>query len=92
LSPEVAIKDRVDHCPGGFNRILTGEERAIASHGISQKPLVRRFLSRLLFNQVELSLVADELLPSALDARGEGDGRVGREPEAQIIGSSGHRR
>ena len=72
----VVLQDRVDHRPGGLNRVLTGEERAVAGHGVAQKPLVGRFLSRLFINQVELALVADELLACALDASGEGDGGV----------------
>ena len=79
-------KDRLDHRPGGLNRVLTSEERAVASHGVAQQPLVGRFLSRLFFEQIKLSLVANELLPCALDASGEGDGGTGGEPESQIIG------
>src|SRR5512135_458500 len=78
--PAGGLKDRVDHRPGGLNRVLSGEERSIASHGISQKPLVGRFLSRLLFNQIEFLLVSDELLPCAFDASGEGDGGAGGQP------------
>ena len=74
-SPVVRFKDRLDHRPGGLDRVLAGEERSIAGHGVAQKPLVGRFLSRLFFEQVELSLVPDKLLPGELDARGEGDGR-----------------
>jgi hypothetical protein len=37
-----------------------GEERAFPSDGVAQEPLVGRFLSRLLFQQVELSLLADK--------------------------------
>src|SRR5579862_186938 len=90
--PVVGLQDWVNHRPGGLNRVLTGEERAVAGHGVAQQPLVRRFRSRLFFGQVELSLVADELLPGALDASGEGDGRAGGEPEAQIVGPAGRRR
>jgi hypothetical protein len=88
----VRLKNWIDHRPGGLDRVLTHEERAIAAHGVTQEPLVGRFLSRLFFRQVELALVADELLARALDARGEGDGGVGREPEPQIVGPPGHRR
>ena len=73
----VGLEDRLDHRPGGLNRVLTGEERSVAGHGVAQEPLVGRFLSRLFFDQVEFSLVADELLPCALDASGEGDGGTG---------------
>ena len=59
----VVRKDRLDHRPGGLNRVFTGEERAVASHGVGQEPLVGRFLARLFFEQVEFSLVADEVLP-----------------------------
>jgi hypothetical protein len=83
----VVAKDWIDHHPGSLNRILTGEERSIADHGVAQKPLIGGFCPWLFFGQIELSLVPDELLPSALDASGEGDGRTGREPESQIVGS-----
>ena len=73
----MGFNDWVDHRPGSLNRVLTGEERPVADHGVAQKPLVGRILSRPFFEQVELSLVADELLPCELDASGEGDGRAG---------------
>jgi len=85
----VCLQDWIDHGPGVLHRILTGEERSIAGHGIAQKPFVGRFLSRLLFKQVELSLLADEFLSRELDASGEGDGRVGGEPEAQVVDPAG---
>ena len=87
----VGLKDWLDHRPGGLNRVLTGEERAVAGHGVAQEPLVGRFRSRLFFKQIEFALVADELLPGALDASGEGDGGTGREPESQIVGQAGRR-
>src|ERR1035437_10638520 len=59
----VGLQDWIDHRPGGLNRILTGKERSVADHGIAQKALIGRILSRLLVKQVKLSLVADELLP-----------------------------
>jgi hypothetical protein len=76
VNPKVVLKDWVDHRPGGLNRVLTGEKRAVAGHGVTQKPLVRPFLSRPLITQVELTLVADELLSRALDASSEGYGGV----------------
>ena len=62
----VRLKDWIDHRPSGLDRVLTGEERSIADHGVAQKPLVGRFLSRLFFEQVELSLLPDEFLPCEL--------------------------
>jgi hypothetical protein len=85
----VCLQDWIDHGPSGLNSILTGEERAITRHGVAQKPFVGRFLSRSLFKQVELSLLADEFLSRELDASGECDGRVGGEPEAQVVGPAG---
>ena len=86
------LEDWIDHRPGGLDRVLAGEERSVAGHGVAQEPLVGRFLSRLFFDQIEFSLIADELLACALDASGEGDSGVGREPEAQIVGRTGRRR
>ena len=91
-NPVMVLKDRINHRPGGLDRVLAGEERSVAGHRVAQQPLVGRFLSRLFIQQVELALVADEFLARALDASGEGDGRVGREPEAQIVGAAGRRR
>jgi hypothetical protein len=58
----VCFQDWIDHCPGGLHRVPTGEERAIARHGVAQKPLIGRFFSWLLFEQVDFPLLADELL------------------------------
>ncbi len=88
----VRLEDWIDHRPRGLDRVLTGEERSIAVHRVAQKPLVGHFLSRLFFEQVELSLLTDELLPCDFNASGEGDGRVGREPEPQVVGLAGRRR
>jgi hypothetical protein len=67
----VGLKDWIDDRLGGLNCVLTGEERSIAGHGVAQKPLVGRFLSRPFFEQVEFSLLPDELLPGKLDASGD---------------------
>lgn len=72
----VVIKDWIDRGPGSLHGILTGEERAIAGHGVAQKPLVGRFFSRPFINQKEFTLVADELLSRALDAGSQGHGGV----------------
>ena len=60
----MVLKDWVDYRPGSLNRVLAGEQRSVADHGVGQKPLVGRFLPALFFEQVELPLIADELLPS----------------------------
>jgi len=85
-SPVVGPKNWIDHCPRGLNRAFTRKERSIADHGVAQKPLVGRFLSRLIFEEVELTLFPDEIFSCELDASGEGNGRTGREPEAQVVG------
>src|SRR5579862_365978 len=48
-NPMVGFKDGIDHRPSGLNRIFTGEERAIAVHGVTQKPVVGQFLIRGFF-------------------------------------------
>jgi hypothetical protein len=48
----VGFKNRIDHRPGGLNRILAGEECPVAGHGITQEPLVGGFLSLLFIQQV----------------------------------------
>src|SRR5579872_5816171 len=87
-SPGVFLKDWIDHRPSGLNRVFTGEERSVTSHGVAQEPLVGGFLSRLFFGQVKFSLVTDELLPCALDASGEGHGGNWGEQESQVVGPS----
>ena len=64
--PVVGPEDWLDHRPGGLNCVLTGEQRAVADHGVAQEPLVGRFFSRLFFEHVKFFLVADELLPGRL--------------------------
>ena len=54
----VFLKNGIDRRPGGFNRILAGEERSVAGHGVAQQQLVGRFFVRLLFEQIELPLIA----------------------------------
>ncbi len=44
----MVLQHSIDYFPSGFNCILPGKERAVAFHGVTQKPFVRRFLSRLL--------------------------------------------
>ena len=65
----VFLKNGIDHRPGGFDRILAGEERTVAGHRVTEEPLVGGFLSRLFFSQIEFSLIADEFLSRALDVR-----------------------
>src|SRR5664280_3803 len=88
----VPLKDWVNYRPGGFHRVLTSEECSIAAQGVAQEPLVGRFLPRLFLEQVEFSLLPDELLPGDLDASCDGDGRVGGNPEAQVVGRARRRR
>ena len=85
----MVLQNPVDDFPGGFNSILASEERPIAFHCVAQKPFVRRFLSWLLVGQGKLPLLSDEFLARELDARGESDDRVWREPKAQVIRSAG---
>jgi len=87
----MGLKNRIDHRPGGLNRVFTGEKRSIAGHGITQKPLVGCFLSRLFFDQVEFSLVPDEFLAGALDASGDSNGGTWGELESQIVGAASRR-
>src|SRR5487761_2508930 len=73
LNPVMLRQDRIDHRLGSLDRIFPGEQRAIAGHGVAEQAFVGRFLFRLLVNQVEFALVADELLPRAFDAGGKRD-------------------
>ncbi len=83
----VVFEDRIDYGPSGLHRVLPREECAIARHGVAQKPFVRGLLAWPLFRQVKLSLLPDEILSRQLDASREGYSRVGREPEANVVGT-----
>jgi hypothetical protein len=88
----MGLKNWIDHRPGGLNRILAAEERSVAGHGITQKPFVGRLFSTLFVDQVEFSLIADELFACALDASGEGNGGTGGDLKSDIVGPAGRRR
>jgi hypothetical protein len=66
----VVPEDWIDHRPGSLHRVLTREESSIADHGVAQESLVRRFLSLLFLEKVQLSLVADVFLAGDFDASG----------------------
>jgi hypothetical protein len=87
----MSLKDLVDHCPSGLDRVLAGEEGSVTGHGVAQESFIGCFLSRSFFGKVKLSLVADEFLPCALDARGDGDSRAWGESEAYIIAQGSRR-
>lgn len=70
----VVLEDSIDHFPCSFNRVLAREERPVALHCVTQKPFVRRFLSRLFVTKVKLSLFSNEFLARKLDADSERDG------------------
>src|SRR5437667_12792020 len=89
--PGMGFEDGIDRPPGRFDRIPSREERTVAAHGVAQQALVGRLGADQLLDQIQLALVADELFAWALDARGQGDRGVGREPEAQIIRWTGRR-
>ena len=46
----------------------------------------------MVFNQVELALVADVFLPCALNPSGEGYRGIGGKAKAQVVGPPGRRR
>jgi hypothetical protein len=69
-SARVVLKDWVDHRPGSLHCVFAREESSIADHGVAQESLVRRFLSLLFFEKVQLSLVADVFLAGDFDASG----------------------
>ena len=72
-NPSVFLEDRIDYHPRRFDRVFTGEQRAVADHRVAQEPLVGGFLSRLFFNQVKFALIADIFLACTLHARSKSD-------------------
>ena len=62
MDPAVLRQHRFDRRPGGLHRILGREQRAVAGHRVAQQPLVGRLLVRLFIEQVQLALVAEEIL------------------------------
>ena len=81
----MGLEDRIDHRPRGLNRVFTREERAVTGHGVAEKPLVGRFLSRLYIRKIELSLLSDEILTRKLYAGSESNSRVRRESKAKVV-------
>ena len=79
-------QNRIDHRPGRLDRVLAGEQRAVAGHGVAEQPFVGRPLVRLHVEQIQLALVADELLAGPLHPSGQRDGGTGGNPKSQIIG------
>jgi hypothetical protein len=73
----MVLEDRINYYPRGLNRIFSCEERAVAGHGVAEKPFVGRFVSRPLFRQVKLFLLSDEILARDLDARGKCNSWIG---------------
>src|SRR5579862_1483003 len=61
-------EDGIDDRPCGLDCIFASEERFVARHGVAQQAFVRSFAARLLVGEVELALVADEILAGALHA------------------------
>ena len=57
----VFLEDRIDHGPGGFDRVVARKERAVAGHRVAEKSLVRGFFSRMFLDQFQLALIADKL-------------------------------
>ena len=70
----VFLEHGIDDGPGSFHGIFAGEQRSVTGQGVAQEQLVWLLLAWLFLDQIELSLVADEFLPAALDPGGEGDG------------------
>src|SRR5260221_12905040 len=89
--PRMVFEDGIDGRPRGFDRVPAREERAVAAQGVAQQTLVGRLGSDQLFDQIQLSLVANELFARALDASGQSDRGVGGEAKAQIIRRTGWR-
>ena len=81
----VGGEDGIDDRPGGLDRVLSGEQRAVAGHRVAEESFVGRFFVRLRIEQQKLALVAEELFAGALDAGGESDRGVGRELEAEVV-------
>ena len=75
----MGFEDRIDYRPCGLNRVFPREERAVAGHGVAEKPLVGRFVARPLFRHVELLLLSDEIFARELYAGSESTSRVRRE-------------
>lgn len=88
LNRMVRIEYGVNYRPGRFDGILAGEKCSVSCHGITQQSLVGCLLPCLFIQQEEFTLVANELLAGPFDARSQGNSRIGRKPEAKIVGST----
>jgi hypothetical protein len=73
----VGGEDGIDDRPGSLDRVLAGEQCAVDSHRVAEEPFVRGLFVGLGIEQQQLTLITEELLTGALDARGESDRGVG---------------
>lgn len=64
----MVLQDRIDDHPRCLNRVFSCKQRTVAGHGVTKKPLVGRFLSRLFIRKIKLSILSDEFLTSKLYA------------------------
>ena len=81
----MVFENRIDHRPGGVDRVLPGKQGSVSGHGSAQKPLVRTFLSLLVILEVKFPLISYELLSRGLDPGRKGNGRAGRQAETDIV-------
>jgi hypothetical protein len=84
----VVFENGLDDRPGGLDGVLASEQRPVTRQSVCEEAFAGLLLVRLRVEQRELTLVAGELLARPLDPGREGDNRVGREPETQIVGAA----
>ncbi len=58
----MVLEYSIDDSPRRFHCVLASEQPPVALHGVAEQPFIGGFLSRLLFKQLQLSLLADKLL------------------------------
>ncbi len=80
------VEDRVDDAPLCFHHVLAGEERGVALHGVTEETLVRADLADDIADGQELHVLAAHRFAGHLRTHPHGDGHVGAEAEADVVG------
>src|SRR6266540_188120 len=76
---------RVDHAPRRLDNVVAGEERGVAANGITQQPLVGRFLAGNDMSGDELHGVSHHVLARPLDPCPCRDHHLGAQTKTKVV-------
>ena len=87
----VLLKNRLDPCPSGFDGNFASEQRPVSGHGVAQKGVVGLVFAALRLDGVKPLMITHKILAGTFDACRKRDRRIGRDPEAQVVGRPARR-